>query len=105
MSIELTISHFREYARQVLDEHSGHLKAYNNNNSLLDNKFERLKFFNKHLKLLKKELKAKSDMLLAEQKDMPYYEGLEKGIHSASIEYIDEYLSIGFSGSDKRKHM
>ncbi len=100
MSIELTISHFREYARQVLDEHSGHLKAYNNN-SLLHSKLERLKFFNKHLKVLKKNLNDKAELLLAEQIGASYYEELKRNIHSVSIEYIDEYLSIGFSGSDK----
>lgn len=94
MSIEQTILGFREYARQVLEEQTEHLKEYDKN-YLLSGKLARLKFFNTHLKVLKSKLGEKTESIIIDS-PVQHQKQLKKELGIVSNEYINEYLYFGF---------
>ncbi len=96
MAIEPTVLSFREYARQVLNEESESLLEYNKN-YLLSGKLARLRVFNTHLKNLKQKLNDRIASILVEATSAPYYEELKSTLQSVSLEYVNEYIYIGFT--------
>lgn len=95
MTFEQTVLEFREYANQVLKEQAECLKE-SNIDPILIGKLARLKVFNTHLEILKQKLSEKTEYLLSQNVNPNHHNKLRQQLHSVSVDYIHEYLSLNF---------